>query len=103
VIDSECAGFEEYLAKATDFQDVLRQHRHMLMNVCRLSMVENTMVQDCFDRILHSCLRSQLSTFRRHLGEHTRTMNGCVGTYYRVRTQSIQTLVTNRVEFTWYP
>jgi hypothetical protein len=57
VIDSECAGFEEYLAKATDFQDVLRQHRHMLMNVCRLSMVENTMVQDCFDRILHSCLR----------------------------------------------
>jgi hypothetical protein len=57
VVDSEYTTFQKELKHLTEFQAVLMAHRHFLANILRLSMLDNQAIQECFDRLLHLCLR----------------------------------------------
>eukprot|EP01033_Poteriospumella_lacustris_P004996 gene4998-3570_t len=57
VVDSEYAAFQQELRHLTEFQAVLMAHRHFLANILRLAMLDNQAIQECFDRLLHLCLR----------------------------------------------
>lgn len=57
VIDSEFSLLQTELAKACNFQEVLKAHRIFLGTVCRLSLVDNSMIQECIEKVLHCCTR----------------------------------------------
>ena len=40
-----------------NFKSVLQAHKNYLATVIRLSMVDNVVVQDAIDRVLHACMR----------------------------------------------
>ena len=48
---------EREVDAATDFQVVLRAHRHFLATVLRVSLVDNLSVQEGIERVLQACLR----------------------------------------------
>jgi hypothetical protein len=58
VIDAEYSEFNDVMASPNcDFATVVRHHRLFLSNVARHGMVDNVVVQDGIDSILHVCLR----------------------------------------------
>jgi hypothetical protein len=57
VVDAEYAALQREMEAASDFQYVLRAHKHFLANVLRLSLLDNASVQEGLERILHICLR----------------------------------------------
>ena len=57
MIDSEFCEFQKLVLGAAEFQTVLRGHRTFLAAVARLSLIENSTVQDSIERILHCCIR----------------------------------------------
>jgi len=57
VVDSEYSSFQSKMLEACEFQDVLRAHRNFLASVLRMSLVDNSIVQESIDRILQSIVR----------------------------------------------
>lgn len=49
-------GNEEH-SPPQNFKSVLQAHKNYLAAVIRLSMVDNVIVQDAIDRVLHGCMR----------------------------------------------
>lgn len=57
VIDSEFMELQSQLSRCDNFQGVLRHHRSFIASIVRLSMVDNSTVQEAIDRVLHVSLR----------------------------------------------
>lgn len=57
VVDSEYARLLQELEHVTDFQSVLKHHKHFIANILRLSMIDNMGIQESMDRIVQVCLR----------------------------------------------
>lgn len=57
VVDSEYSILQRDIATASDFQSVLRAHKTFTSNMLRLSLIDNTSVQEGIERILQVCLR----------------------------------------------
>lgn len=57
VVDSEYSVLQRDIATAADFQSVLRAHKTFTSNMLRLSLIDNTSVQEGIERILQICLR----------------------------------------------
>lgn len=49
--------FIHIVETATDFQSITKAHRDFIANIIRLSMVDNMVVQESFERIFQLCLR----------------------------------------------
>ena len=56
-MDSEFCILQDEISNASDFQLVLRAHRNFINNVIHLSCIDNILVQEGIDRVLHVCLR----------------------------------------------
>lgn len=56
-MDSEYSILQRDIAAASDFQSVLRAHKTFTSNMLRLSLIDNTSVQEGIERILQICLR----------------------------------------------
>jgi len=52
VIDSEYSAFQKAVSTATDFQVVLKAHKNFIVNVLRLSLLDNSSIQEGIERIL---------------------------------------------------
>ena len=57
MVDSEYSILQRDIATASDFQSVLRAHKTFTSNMLRLSLIDNTSVQEGIERILQVCLR----------------------------------------------
>lgn len=57
VVDSEYSVLQREISVAADFQSVLRAHKTFTANMLRLSLIDNTSVQEGIERILQICLR----------------------------------------------
>lgn len=57
VVDSEYSVLQKEITTAADFQSVLRAHKTFTSNMIRLSLIDNTSVQEGIERILQICLR----------------------------------------------
>eukprot|EP01032_Pedospumella_encystans_P010136 gene10136-11874_t len=57
VVDSEYSILQRDIATSSDFQSVLRAHKTFTSNMLRLSLIDNTSVQEGIERILQVCLR----------------------------------------------
>lgn len=70
VVDSEYAALQQELLNVKEFQAVLQAHRHFLANILRLTMLDNIGIQECYDRLLHLCLRFVAACRLQSLVEH---------------------------------
>lgn len=58
MIDAEYAlFFQEMQADSADFASVVRLHRNFLANIIKSSMIDNGVIQEGIENILHLCLR----------------------------------------------
>lgn len=57
VVDAEFVNLQQISTEAVDFQLVLRAHKTFLANILRLSMIDNSSIQDSMDKIVHICIR----------------------------------------------
>ena len=83
-MDSEYSILQNDITTATDFQAVLRAHKTFMSNILRLSLVDNTTIQEGIDRILYVCLRFIAICRIMHQSEFlditpTNTMEGDMG------------------------
>lgn len=57
MVDAEFSRFIQIVETASDFQSVMKAHRDFIASIVRLSMVDNLVVQENFERIFQLCLR----------------------------------------------
>lgn len=57
MIDAEYERLIDEMKLANNFKDVLNLHKAFISSIVRLSMVDNTIVQDALDKVIHTCLR----------------------------------------------
>ena len=57
MVDAEFSQFIHTIETASDFQSVMKAHRDFIASIVRLSMVDNLVVQENFERIFQLCLR----------------------------------------------
>ena len=57
MVDAEFSQFIHKIETASDFQSVMKAHRDFIASIVRLSMVDNLVVQENFERIFQLCLR----------------------------------------------
>ena len=57
MIDSEYALLQKSMTSSDDFQTVLKAHKNFIANIVRLSLMDNSSIQEGLERILQVCLR----------------------------------------------
>ena len=57
MVDAEFSRFIQIIETASDFQSIMKAHRDFISSIVRLSMVDNLVVQENFERIFQLCLR----------------------------------------------
>jgi hypothetical protein len=58
VVDAEFSGLISAIDSVTDFQSVLKAHRAFVVNIMRLSMIDNIVVQEAFERVFQVILHA---------------------------------------------
>lgn len=62
VVDAEFTIFLNILETISDYQSVLKAHRNFVSNIVRLSMIDNIVVQEGFERVFQVTIASAIHT-----------------------------------------